>query len=247
MSRGGAEPSRRLRTGQRLYFRDQFRAARSATLRDSESFDEILFGIERLGQWISGKELDLGRYEPFLAKHILEPDRDQFERLYKHMRKARNAALHQGAFARNLAHHSVLIALMLEDGLMAEANRASDFMTSSVICAEPWQTVGQVRRDMLANSFSFLPIRIDGAWKFVADRCVAQFVRVGDPRAKRPMSLDKAWSAGLDLLPATTVGPESKIEEALAALELTNGTPVLVVNPESEEQLLGILTAFDLL
>lgn len=40
MSTGGADPSLRLRIEQRIYFRDQLRAARAATLRDSESFEE---------------------------------------------------------------------------------------------------------------------------------------------------------------------------------------------------------------
>jgi len=39
-----------------LYFRDQLRSARATALRDSEAFDEIIFVLERLGEYLSDEK-----------------------------------------------------------------------------------------------------------------------------------------------------------------------------------------------
>ena len=70
-----------------------------------------------------------------------------------------NDALHQGAFARHLTIHAIDLALILEDALRSfEEPRVSDYMVRNPLFAELWQPIGFIRQQMLANSFSFLPV-----------------------------------------------------------------------------------------
>jgi hypothetical protein len=111
-----------------LHFRDQFRQARATALRDAEAFEEIVFVLERMGSFLTGKIQALGRYEAAISAVSLQsplaaeiPDHQpefhsEFKVLYNLVRQGRNDALHQGAFARYLTAHAVELSLVLEDG-----------------------------------------------------------------------------------------------------------------------------------
>jgi len=92
-----------------FYFRDLFRNARAIAQKDSESFDEILFSLERFGYFLSKlKDGNLGKYftsisdianNSSLADYI--PNKHpsyhtQFKDLYDSVKDGRNDAMHHG-------------------------------------------------------------------------------------------------------------------------------------------------------
>src|SRR5262245_53896225 len=110
-----------------IYFRDQFRQARAAVVRDAEAFESLIHVIERLGMLLSHEMGDLGKYcghlKAFagrspLARKLPDSLHTRFSKLYESVRVARNDAMHQGAFARHLTSHAVKLVLILEDALM---------------------------------------------------------------------------------------------------------------------------------
>jgi hypothetical protein len=87
-----------------LYFRDQFRSARSRAFRDAEAFQDLVYCLERVGIALARRITVLADYKKDittlanrspLAKTI--PTRHQywhipFSELYEHVRVARNDA-----------------------------------------------------------------------------------------------------------------------------------------------------------
>ena len=245
-----------------LYFRDQFREARAAALRDAEAFHEIVYTVERLGYFLAGEERTLARYkaaiEPIadgspLAEEVPLLHRDwhiPFSELYEVVRIGRNDALHQGAFARNLTGHAIQLSVVLEDALMNSATKVGDYMVREPLCALPWQPVSFIRQQMLANHFTYLPVLFEfgqgSEWYLISDRSVAQYLRVPQQRKKRlAKTLENAvHDQGLDLERAISCYSDTPIEDALRRFD---GRPLLVRHREDPAWLLGILTAFDLL
>jgi CBS domain-containing protein len=253
-------------------FADQFRSARLTALADSESFDQIIHAIERLGSYLSKEEFgdkglhgDLGKYRGRIVtlvksrglavesrpqfNHLLTP----FETLYDLVKEARNDALHQGAFARHLTKHAIELAIILEDVLSNEMEPAVvDFMVRNPVCCEPWQPVAFLRQQMLANSYSFLPVMGAGDdWGVVSDAAIASFLgpdRKGSERRKRlAMTLDEAAGLGerpIELKPAAFVDETTSLEQALGLLKSAS---ILLVKSPAGTGVIGILTAFDVL
>jgi hypothetical protein len=105
----------------RLYFRDAFRHARAIAQQDAEGFQQILFTLETLGVMLTGRTLNLGKYEDYicdmadkspLAEFIPSLHcewHSSFDQIYSIVREARNEALHQGAVARHLTQHAILL------------------------------------------------------------------------------------------------------------------------------------------
>jgi hypothetical protein len=174
-----------------LHFRDQLRAARAQALQDAEQFHAIVFVLERLGRYLRGSRGDLGAYESFLEElakrsalaETIPNDHPEahlgFSEMYRIVRIGRNAALHEGAFARNLTIHAIDLTVILEEALTSEMNTIGEFMVRGPLCAELWQPLSLVRQLFLANSFSYLPVDIgtDGVtWRLVSDLAVARFL-----------------------------------------------------------------------
>src|SRR5258706_603408 len=113
----------------RLFYRDSLRAARSAIEKDAEAFRDIIFTIEQLGRALSGNSGTLDKTRDALmglASHssLAQPS-SKNERsaagLFELVRRGRNEAFHEGAYARNLAAHAVELSLILEDALTLDA------------------------------------------------------------------------------------------------------------------------------
>lgn len=254
-------------------FIDQFRSARLAALADSESFDQVIHVVERLGSYLSKEELgDLGKYGSlekyrpgFIAyvksRGVAVDDGSQFDRLltpfetlYDLVKDARNDALHQGAFARHLTKHAIELAIILEEVLSAEMDTTViDFMVHNPLCGEHWQPVAFLRQQMLANSYSYLPVVMkDGHWRVVSDAAIATFLgadREGRERRKRlAMTLEQAVQHSekpLKLMPPGFIDKMTSIDEALDQL---GNSPILLVHGSDEgARIIGVLTAFDLL
>lgn len=247
-----------------LTFVSQLRSARLAVLADGEAFDEIIHVVERLGSYLSKERLGdkgeygtLGKYKPELAELALGSaladgcgrGPTPFGLIYDLVTTARNDALHQGASARHLTKHTIELAIILEDALNNHVELVvADFMVRDPVCAQLWQPVGFIRQQMLANSYSYLPIcRDDGSWGLLSDAAIATFLgaeRNGKVRTER-LAQTIRQAVTLDVRPATFVRQEDPLAKALASLA---GAPVLLVEDLSDpKRLLGILTAFDLL
>ena len=178
-----------------LYFRDAFREARLKVLANAEHYQELLFVLERLGKHLTGKGMGLGGSElailGLVAKHgtlqgqpagnlpiqMGTGELDVVE-LYDLVRRARNDAMHEGAFARNLAVHLVQLSIILEDALVNKAHckTVKHYMMRHPVCAQPWEPVGFIRQTMLEHSFSFLPVQIKEKWEIVSDRAVSAYL-----------------------------------------------------------------------
>ena len=246
-----------------LHFRDELRQARGAALRDAEAFEAIVFVLERIGVFLTGRIDGLGIYaDAILNEARRSPLADDipsqfpdwhapFSTIYDLVRRARNDALHEGAFARHRTRHAVELTLVLEDALMAEAVAARDFMVKDPICAFLWQPISSVRRAMLANSFSYLPVALDTdgtpAWRLLSDVVLARYLREATSATDRSTRLARRLGAAVErrdiiLSDAPQCGPEDPVS---MVLERSKGLPVLVLGAAGD--LRGIVTPFDVL
>lgn len=203
----------------RRHFLEELRQARLAAQADAEAFDQIIFVLERLGSFRLGEVADLNDYKPPLMDLLadsplgddLGPSQSAWHSekcaLFWFIRNARNDALHQGARARYLTEHTIEFALLLEDALMngdEPMTYLRDIMVRSPVVAEKWQPVSLLRKTMLANSFSNLPIKWRGEWKTVSDASVAAFLRKdcpsgGERKRRLALPLADAEAQGLKL------------------------------------------------
>lgn len=242
-----------------IYFRDAFRKARAIALQDAEGFQEILFVLERFGSYRTQKILDIGKYKDQinaiavrspLASDIPHKWRAYhlpFSVLYKSVREARNDALHQGAFARHLTDHAVQLSLIIEDALMENGNLVSDYMVRGVVSASLWQPVSFARQQMLASSFSYLPLLIqkDGrpCWHLLSDSSVAKYLQ-HDRKQRLSKSIEEAMRGGLQVEPAKKCFVDTTVADAL---EIFDGKLLLIIDKKQPELLIGLVTAFDFL
>jgi CBS domain-containing protein len=254
-----------------IFFANDLRSARLAALADSEAFDEIIHVVERVGYYLTKEDLankgefgNLGnsKFKDAITKFadrsgLSKPPVEHrtyltpFAELYELVRQARNDALHQGAFARHLTTHSIELAIILEDALSSVFGPlVSDFMVRNPVCAELWQPLSFIRQQMLANSFSYLPVLGSGkTWQIISDASVARFLgteRDGKIRRSRlSKTLQEARHDAPDIVEsALVIRGDAKISEALEHLK--DKSVFLIRHPDRNE-LMGILTAFDLL
>ena len=253
-----------------LTFRNAFREARLKVLANAENYQELLFVLERLGTHFAGGDVGLADARPCIMELVehgalqgkpAASDTGELcaSELYDIVRNARNDAMHEGAFARNLAVHLVQLSVMLEDALVnrADGRKAKHYMMREPITAEPWEPIAFVRQKMLMHSFSHLPVRIDGSWKIVSDHGIAVYLWQPDGGAcvkkKLQQRLDCAVKEEtLKVRCAIVVNPEANVCAVVQAHEedIRRGDPILVeaeINDEDRKTLLGILTPFDLL
>ncbi len=259
-----------------LYFRDQLRQARATALRDAEAFDEIIFVLERLGGYLcnencpakknnKGKKKNLGLAHK--GEHIIKQANNSslateipskladfhtdFEKLFRLVREARNDAMHEGAFARHLTTHAVELSIVLEDSLMKDCDKVGDYMVRNPVCAFSWQPLSFVRQTMLVNSFSYLPVLASyesEPKELISDLAVAQYLRgESDGRffkQRLTQTLgDVLSSKAIKCCEPRVCTPDTLIIDALKYLD---NLPILVKSASSK-QLVGLLTAFDLL
>ncbi|MCB9433341.1 MAG: hypothetical protein H6668_15300 [Ardenticatenaceae bacterium] len=246
----------------RLYFRDQLREARATAYQDAEASQQIFFVLEHLGIFLQKKIEGLHGYkksiEKVASRSPLFNDFPQelrewhipFANLYDLVRDGRNDALHVGAYARHLTSHAVQLSLILEDALMFESNRVSDFMVRDPVQAFEWQPLSFVRQQMLVNSFSFLPMFLqeDSTWYLLSDYSLAQYLREpSKTERKKRLAItvgSSIQSKAIKIDKATCIIAKTAINEAM---EQFDGKPILVVEMNDQKKLIGIITAFDVL
>jgi hypothetical protein len=243
----------------RIAFRNHLRNARAEAFSDAEGFREVLFAIERLGTAALGRASGLGAFKEKLRR-VAEASplafclstkyrylHTPFDVLYNIVRVARNDALHQGAYARHITAHTVELCIILEDALTIDCTTVADFMVKDVIQAELWQPLAFLRQQMLKNSFSYLPLwNPDLGWRLVSDHSLAVALRrKGNREELLGMTLEKAIADCIINTPeAKLVKPDEEIRDVLSLL---NDRPVLVQHPDKTDEIMGIVTAFDLL
>jgi CBS domain-containing protein len=240
-----------------ICFADQLRDARGKALRDAEAFDEIIHVVERLGSFRLGAIENLWQYKVNLEELARQsalaieipanhPDvHVSFPRLYDLVRYARNDALHQGAVARRLTGQAIQLSLVLEDALRRGLNNMTvgDYMVRNVVCAEEWQPISFIRQQMLANSFSFLPVKVEKQWCLVSDLEIATFL--GTNRNQRLAKTLK--TSGMKLSPAKRCTPRTPLSSALEMLGRDQRPLVVCLDASGQSPIAGILTPFDLL
>jgi CBS domain-containing protein len=262
-----------------LALRRDLAAARANALQDAEGISALLVAIEDVGAIYNPNGHDsLEKYCSGLSNNLMDgPGQQDFQKLFKVVTWNRNTGVHAGAWARHATTNAVELALLLEDALGRkvmqgnktegsngnddDSDKAKDqsdwrvehFMVRDPICAQPWHTIADVRRAMLRNSFSYLPIWTatkgggEVGWKFIADHAVARWLgspSQKDPRRSRGRTTVKdAINANLSLTDAETLRPS---DTWTRAIELTKASPAMVIK-DTPDQILGIVTAFDLL
>ena len=246
-----AEGTNNLTDEVRIHFRDELRDARAVALRNVEDCTQIVVAIERLGQFLREEQsAGLGKYKGALNRIVRDGGRDlddEFSPLFDTVCKGRNAAVHEGVFARTLTANTTGLAIILEDALMAKVDLVGAFMVRNPVCGLGWQPLSLVRHTLLTNSFSYLPVNTDGHWCLLSDFSLARYLREGEMRARLQETLDRALEHAIDkriqLHEALLCKQNVPVTEALRECK---GLPVLVTT-DDYAHLLGIATPFDLL
>jgi hypothetical protein len=222
-------------------------------MKDGEEYDGILHAIERLGCAMTHKIGDLGKYRPEilgLAQPILPLKQHcewyiPIDRLYDLVRNGRNDAFHQGAQARHLTTHAIELALMLEDVLMEKANVSTigDYMVRGPVCASLWQPISFIRQQMLIESFSYLPLWKEEKWHLISDGAVAIYL-LTDRKSRLADTVEEAINKGLTIESASIHYCDDLVTNVFQA---AHTAPMLICRKECISDLIGIVTAFDLL
>ena len=264
------KPVLSLSPAEAVSYRDTLRAARYATLADSEGFEITCFAIEALGMRLSGVEKTLDGYELSireLAKHsvtMTHLSRDfpglfsPFLALYVRLTRARNDRFHVGAYARHAADAAMELAVGLEEALMAQIQNplVEHLMVKEAVQAKPEQLVAQARMLILRESFSFLPIHFNCAWHLLSDFALARFItRSKDRKGDLALTIESATQrahAPLELIQirnSELLCPGAPVADLIARSKLETGRPWLwlVVDHDKAEQLLGVLSPFEFL
>jgi CBS domain-containing protein len=272
----------------RIYFRDLFRDARAKALSNSESFQDILFSLEKMGMFLFIKRAEqdakykkdlqkpslftLGSSYRCVIKELISPSNSiQFSELYDIVLDGRNDAMHQGAYARHLTDNCVQLALIIEDALMSSMERkVSNYMVRNVVQALPWQPISFIRQQMLSNSFSYIPLLVNSSsemdsktkWVLLSDAHLTRYLAdskinkyeksnkdIKNERHERLVTIveDAIKQNPFDTedISAKTCKPDDTVDDVLEKIE--NGKPVIVIDGEDIERIVGIVTAFDLI
>lgn len=255
---------------ERVHYRDRLRTARYSALADAEGFSEICFVVEALGMRMLKQQATLGDYKGnlvALAGNIrvmktLANDYpgcfSQFHALCETLNKARNDAMHTGAYARHATYAAIELCIHLEEAVMAGpamdpqedlcSMKVRDLMVKEVVSLQGWHPVAYARKLMLMHSFSFLPVWIENDWKLVSEMSVASFLR--NERKKRlamPICEAVGQNEPLSLEKALQIRPDQKINDLYSASFTNSARLWLVTESDTPDRLLGVLSPFELL
>lgn len=251
---------------ERLFYRDKLREARYAALADAESFQYICFAIESLGKRLEPGRIGLGNYRDCLKRLVAKdasgaellnqyPDSKSFDVLFTGLKEARNDAMHTGAYARHVTTDAVTLSLLLEGALMTGQMESDptkrltvgDFMVSTPVTVQPWQTVAQARQAMLINSFTFLPMWHEDSWYLISDAAVASYLRPNWPaKSQLGRTLRNAIDDGLKIVHANPVNVSTNVNDLLN----DNASPTLWLVTQKDYppgHLVGVLSPFELM
>jgi hypothetical protein len=255
-----ARDTSNLTDAERIHFRDRVREARYTALADAEGFQQICFALEALGKRLDPKADGLGKCRQPLehlarragvldASGGVDGTAKSFSALFTALKEARNDMAHTGAYARHVAADGVALCLMLEEALMSKRLTVGDFMVSTPVTVQLWQTLAYARQLILANSFTYLPIwdERDRSWALLSDLEVAKYLGADSTgRANKNHRIEEARAAGLTL---TRVHPVRTTDAVADLLKNPKPPGLWLVTAEGypEGHLVGVLSPFELL
>ena len=233
------------------------RAARYRMLADSEAVLEAIQTLERVtgfnyetAQPIAGNLHDrlhsLGKFlDPVLSKD----ERIDYSRLARVARENRNTQVHEGAKARNTNRILLNLFLLLEDAFLRMMSPiVKTYMVTEVMTAEQWQPLKHVRQRMLENSFTWMPILLNGKWCFIGDFAIFEVLKdLSTNERKNKLNLPLIDFQDRSMFTETRWTDPT---EEIANLKFSAASVPYLVRPEKEspsEQICGIITSFDLL
>ena len=233
---------------------EALRKARGRVLQGSSNFLDIVQVIETFG-----REHWKKKYLKCINKKLAElidagntgGSPEEVRRLLDAMREGRNEAVHEGTLGRRLARDCVRVSIMVEEALRREAEMksVSDSMVETIVYARLWQTLRTIRRTMMENDFTHLPFENKGQWHTVDAEALCVYrdqhrdkekdvwgrtLRDAKERPDKPLDVGKAVLVDLG----------EDIHEATMRLK---GKGMLLVRGKCDEEIVGVLTAFDLL
>ena len=133
-------------------------------------------------------------------------------------------------------------------------DRVEDLMVRTPVFAEPWHLVSHVRKRMLTNSFSWIPIfhgkDESRKWVLLQDAGLMKWIRSDPDKKKQKARLAMPVGEAIaDHELAVKDAHRCKPATLIAAILVQMGErPTLVTEKiQGEDRLLGIITAFDLL
>lgn len=255
------EKQKELNIEESIHFLACFRDARANTLKDIENFNDIIIAIESFGSFLSNKILSgFGDYKciikEFVTKFLCDYETEFFETKYDIVRTTRNESIHSGVFARNVSTHSLELLLIIEGALLSFMSKThstvGSFMVNNVIVAQPWQTVKIVRNIMLTNSFTHIPVYHKDDWCLVSETDIINFLGVNYYDKSRKENSVKTIQELIESKSYRKIEVVHKpLTESLEEIKncfLSNcGRPILIVNNIHKNQLLGIITPYDIL
>lgn len=231
--------------------------------------EPLLHEVERVAKYVSGDpKKSLGRagqamgtlvkqFATWAVKDTGLPGMS-WGRLYQEVVAARNDIAHTGTEAVLAGTRTAALATVLMDALVRVAeegamNRVRDVMVGDPVCAHRWQTVADVRRTMLVNDYSELPLSGGGSksrWKTVTARSLAAYLAT-DRTAKLGLTLEQALEKSrppLQICEAPTAAEKAPLREVWDAVGEKSELPLIVTRQAPDGPIaVGIVTPFDLL
>ncbi|WP_353239338.1 hypothetical protein [Limnohabitans sp.] len=247
-----------LSNSERIHYRDLLREARYGALADAEGFQQVCFAIEALGKRLNPRANGLGSCYSKLRDLVndaglLGPQGEvggvdkRFDAFFIALRDARNDIAHTGAYARNVAIDAVSLCSVLEDALMHMRATVADFMVSTPIMIQPWQSIGFARQLMLLNSFSYLPVWHQKKWWLLSDIALAKYLRPAWPARKRMQeTIEEANKHVVLLAEILPIDATTPIDNILKDSQ-PPGLWLVVKNGYPEGHLAGVLSPFELM
>lgn len=255
-----------------IYYRDKFRAARYQALLNAENFAPLLFVLESFGTYLAriceSDDQSLDKLKKYLKAFISDspylhkiPNKFpvyhcEFDFLYEFVRDTRNEFAHQGVYARQKTRFILELCLIFESKLNELQMKASNYAVSGVTTTELWQPLSLIKKEMLINSYSYLPVKTDKGWELISDYNLADYLKGSKTKRaeKESQTLKEALNEDkygkLETVKADVVSPSTDISK----IKLSSTQPILVVgkaeDPETGEmieRLHGLYTGFDLL
>ena len=248
-----------LEKGEALYFSKELRNARSTALADSEGWQTLISVFERLAKFVTRcQRTTIGTFDAaqvffqIIGGHQegdIPPD-GHVKLLLQQVVVGRNSEFHGGAAARRFARHCVEFSFLLEEGLKNAMNKNLGLiMSSPVISVETWQMLTDVRRLMLENSFTWIPVRKDGVWLVISDHALVCYLERNSEALKtETVSAALSEEQGLAAPLHKIFYEQMEIRNEKLLGSLASG-PVLVASTKdrSPNRIVGVVTAFDLL
>ncbi len=121
-------------------------------------------------------------------------------------------------------------------------------MVMNPICAEMWLPISIIRQQMLANSFSYLPVFCDDGWQLVSDLAIVRYLTCPERNSRMIKTLSEALQIGQEsiVLTKVTCCVSSTLMDGLLA-SFQDSQCLVVCRENCPKDIVGILTPFDLL